>query len=109
MGPGLATSHAPLLAASGSTLTAVVVTIVVLLLLGLVFWSFLRRGSVSGIAPLAVDRRAAPRALEPVARPAVERFPRKSGHAGPPQGSPLGPGRLSDPIRSVILVVIRFT
>ena len=66
MGPGLATSHAPLLAASGSTLTAVVVTIVVLLLLGLVFWSFLRRGSVSGIAPLAVDRRAAPRVPEPV-------------------------------------------
>ncbi len=59
-----ASGHAPALAAAANTLGAIVVTVVVLLALGAVFWSFLRRaGTVR--APLAVDRRAAPRLPEP--------------------------------------------
>lgn len=38
------------------------VTVVLLLLLGAVFWSFLRRARREGVAPLAVDRRVAPTA-----------------------------------------------
>jgi hypothetical protein len=46
-------------------LAALVVTVVLLLVLGAIFWSFLRRASKGGVSPLAVDRLDAPRLPEP--------------------------------------------
>ena len=46
-------------------LAAVIVTVVLLLVLGAIFWSFLRRAGKGGVAPLAVDRLDAPRLPEP--------------------------------------------
>ncbi len=51
-------------------LAALVVTVVLLLVLGAVFWSFLRRAHRGGVSPLEVDRLDAPRLPEP-ADPAV--------------------------------------
>ena len=66
-----AAAYAVTLAAEGATpvgpLTVLVVTVVLLLLLGAVFWSFLRRARHGGIEPLAVDRLDAPRRPEPPA------------------------------------------
>jgi hypothetical protein len=46
-------------------LAALVVTVVLLLVLGAVFWSFLRRAGKGGVPPLDVDRLDAPRLPEP--------------------------------------------
>jgi hypothetical protein len=46
-------------------LAAVIVTLVLLLVLGAIFWSFLRRARRGGVSPLAVDRLDAPRLPEP--------------------------------------------
>ncbi len=46
-------------------LAALIVTVVLLLILGAIFWSFLRRARKGGVSPLAVDRLDAPRLPEP--------------------------------------------
>ena len=51
-------------------IAALIVTVVLLLVLGAIFWSFLRRASKGGVPPLDVDRLDAPRLPEP-ADPAV--------------------------------------
>ena len=61
----LAAGSASTLAATRGSLAALIVTVVVLLALGAVFWSFLRRGGAADIAPLAVDQLEAPRVPEP--------------------------------------------
>jgi hypothetical protein len=50
---GLAAMHT--LASAGGTVTAWVVTAVILLLLAAVAWSFMRRAREDGMVPLAVD------------------------------------------------------
>jgi hypothetical protein len=44
---------------------ALVVTVVLLLVVGAIFWSFLRRASKDGVSPLEVDRLEAPHLPEP--------------------------------------------
>ena len=59
---------AALLAAEGARtgpLAALVVTVVLLLVAGAIFWSFLRRASKQGVSPLEVDRLEAPHLPEP--------------------------------------------
>ena len=46
-------------------LAALIVTVVLLLILGAIFWSFLRRARKGGVSPLAVDRLEAPHLPEP--------------------------------------------
>jgi hypothetical protein len=46
-------------------LAALIVTAVLLLVVGAVFWSFLRRARKGGVTPLAVDRLDAPHLPEP--------------------------------------------
>ena len=46
-------------------LAALIVTVVLLLIVGAIFWSFLRRASKGGVSPLAVDRLEAPHLPEP--------------------------------------------
>ena len=60
---------------------ALVVTVVLLLLFGAVFWSFLRRSRREGVAPLAVDL-LEPEHLPEPADPAE--LPRPSGPAEEP-------------------------
>ena len=66
------TAYAVLLGAAGPAPTSpaavLAVTVLLLLLLGAVFWSFLRRARRQGVAPLAVDRRSTAPAPTP-ARP----------------------------------------
>lgn len=56
----LAASYAALLAVSTAAkdhpVTATILTVVLLLILGTVLWSFLRRSRRDGVLPLAVDR-----------------------------------------------------
>lgn len=61
----LGAGSASTLAATRGSLAALIVTVVVLLALGAVLWSFLRRGGAADIAPLAVDQLEAPRVPEP--------------------------------------------
>jgi len=46
-------------------LAILAVTVVVLLVVGAIFWSFLRRASRDGVSPLAVDSLDAPHLPEP--------------------------------------------
>jgi len=52
-------------AARTGPLAALIVTVVLLLVVGAIFWSFLRRASKQGVSPLEVDRLAAPHLPEP--------------------------------------------
>jgi hypothetical protein len=64
----MGTQVARLLAAEAvrtGPLAALVVTVVVLLVVGAIFWSFLRRASKQGVSPLEVDRLDAPHLPEP--------------------------------------------
>ena len=64
----MGTPVAPLLAAAAvrsGPLAALVVTVVLLLVVGAVFWSFLRRASKQGVSPLEVDTLEAPHLPEP--------------------------------------------
>ena len=68
-------------AVKAGPVAAFVVTVVLLLLLGAVFWSFLRRSRREGVAPLAVDL-LEPEHLPEPADPAE--LPRPSGPAEEP-------------------------
>jgi hypothetical protein len=46
-------------------LAALIVTVVLLLIVGAIFWSFLRRARKDGVSPLEVDRLEAPHLPEP--------------------------------------------
>ena len=69
-------------AARTGPLAALIVTVVLLLIVGAVFWSFLRRASRDGVSPLEVDRLAAPQLPEPAdptELPAVSDVPDEKG------------------------------
>ena len=76
-------TYGAVLAAATRTgpVVALVVTVVLLLLVGAVFWSFLRRSRREGVAPLAVDL-LEPEHLPEPADPAE--LPRPSGPAEEP-------------------------
>ena len=64
----MGTSVAPHLAAeavSAGPLAVLLVTVVLLLVVGAIFWSFLRRARKQGVSPLEVDTLAAPHLPEP--------------------------------------------
>jgi hypothetical protein len=65
---GMGTLVAPLLSAEAvrtGPLAALIVTVLLLLVVGAIFWSFLRRASKQGVSPLEVDTLAAPHLPEP--------------------------------------------
>jgi hypothetical protein len=72
-------------ATTAGPLAALVVTVVLLLLLGAVFWSFLRRSRRDGVAPLAVDR-LEPRHLPEPPDPTELPRPSELGEDGRPPG-----------------------
>ena len=89
------TSYAGLLgeATTAGPLAALVVTVVALLLLGAVFWSFLRRSRRGGVAPLAVDSlepRHLPEPPDPseLSRPSELPRPSELREDGRPSGEP---------------------
>jgi len=64
----MGTPVAALLAAEAvraGPLAVLVVTVVLLLVVGAIFWSFLRRASKQGVSPLEVDTLEAPHLPEP--------------------------------------------
>jgi hypothetical protein len=67
-------------AVKAGPVAALVVTVVLLLLVGAVFWSFLRRSRREGVAPLAVDLLEPERLPEP-ADPAELPRPGEQGEA----------------------------
>lgn len=74
-------------ATTAGPLAALVVTVVLLLLLGAVFWSFLRRSRRDGVAPLAVDS-LEPRHLPEPADPTELPRPSELREDGRPPAEP---------------------
>ena len=71
-------------ATKAGPVAALVVTVVLLLLLGAVFWSFLRRSRREGVAPLAIDLlepEHLPEPADPAAQPPTSATAEEPGPA----------------------------